>query len=270
MATLSEAADGHYYIKTVAYAGAGRAFITYQVSDAGVAWLSSQGVDVGEEVSPHQIQTMREHGFLTTGGSGVEILTLDIATPAVTEQRGSLSGEARLRLDLEEDEADWGLSVVLPEVPREWADARVLAKCHLLVDGSLTIPAIRLWPGKGETMCSVEPHQQPYTVRPEGQWPPEWEVARWLGSAAGLNPSGTLFDSDQAGGLQLRAGRRIEPGAHYWLVAMKGRLHAKPPSALDPRPLNPRSGWEAWQISVPASVEESVREWCERLGAPAA
>ena len=121
----------------------------------------------------------------------------------------------------------------------------------------------------------MSPHEGLYTVEPVGPWPAEWDLTIWTRGADGLRVTGTLFGGPELEGLRLQTGELIVPGASYYFVAqdapaqpLSGSSIPLIPAHLEPRELLARVGWKAWELRIPAVVDERVREWCLRVGHP--
>lgn len=275
MPVLRQRLDGGYYIRGL-IPGTG-SFCTWQVTHEAVALLRRSGITDGDEVSGAVLRELRDRGLVYTYGGG-----LDVATPSLPQTPSPLSPDP-LPLLFKEGEDAWQLELVVPALPKSFltgftsgdAVLDTLKRCAFRVDQSELVQGWRLWPGKGDAACEVEPHQDPYTVEPIGPWPAQWALAAWTRGADGLRAAGTLFAGSDVGGVRLRPGEPIAPGGSCYLVVrhdpgglVVGAAVLPIPADLRPRELPSRGAWSAWELHIPSQVRDPVREWFLSMGHP--
>lgn len=270
MPTLNRRRDGGYFIRGSV---AGR-LCTWQIHDEGLALLQLFKIDgvTNNFVPLRLVHELRKKGFIYTGGSGIQ------PGPTLEENLATNGRTEFLLLALAEESEGWSLSLVFPELPPNLlgglgADelVQLLACCFFRINGNDTLPAIRLWPGKGGTVLSVPPQNNPYTVELVGDWPAAWDLNAWIIGAEGLQPEGTLFAGAEVEGVRLRPGEPVAPNTSYYLVvsASSGRRPATYlPRTVQRRWLGQFHGWEAWELHLPSVADSSLLEWCQSIGHP--
>ena len=275
MPVLRQRQDGGYYIRG-RIPGMG-SFCTWQVTPDGVALLQQSGITDGDEFSGPLLRELCNLRLVYTNRGGV-----DVAIPPQTETPLPHSPDP-LPLLFKEWEDAWQLQLVLPALPKSFLASFVstdavldtLERCGFRVDQTHLVQAMRLWPGRGDAACDIEPHQDPYKVEPTGLWPDQWALTAWTRGADGLRGAGTLFAGPELGGLCLRRGEPIFPGGSCFLVArhdpgdlVAGAAVLRIPPDLRPRELPPREAWSAWELHIPTQVHQPVHEWFLGMGHP--
>ncbi len=275
MPVLRQRRDGEFYIRGV-IPGVGR-FCTWQVTDEGVALLHRSGIGDGDDVPAPLIRALRDRGLLYTYGAGLGATS---TPPPDCLPAGSVSS---LPLQLKVDDDTWQLSIVLPALPNAYfagsaAGDQVfdrLDTCGFRVDHGEFVSGWRLWPGRGDTTCQVLPHTEPYDVEVVGTWPAHWDLTTWTRGGNGLRASGTLFAGPDFGGLRLPPREPVAAGATCYLLVVREapgsavRAGMAPiPAEFQPRELGRIGIWTAWELSVPSSISDRVRDWLLALGHP--
>lgn len=272
MPTLYRRCDGGYFIRGVVSGS----FCTWQVRDEALEILQKYGIGcTGHNDIPRWLfQELLEKGLVYTGGSGLR------PTLVPWDRSTADSHLKSLRLALAEEAEGWSLLLLFPELPRDFLqqiDPReveaLLTRCRFLINGNCGIHAARLWPGKGGAACSVLPSESGYKVEAVGEWPASWDLSTWTTGAEGLNPTGTLFAGPNSGGLRLRPNEPLIPDTSYYLVVaieIEGRRITPllPPDGVWRRKVGKLYGWQAWEIQLPITADNSIREWCHCLGHP--
>lgn len=255
---------------------------TWQVCGGGVTLLNQRGVYVGENFDQSLFQELKQRNLVFTGGSGFQKgLVAPTHTAATKEPRKMQSKGTKIRnfvsMVVKRKENSWELLLAFSELPSEWIGEVVtkslittLEACRLRVDGDGAteyLPAMRILPGRGETLLEVTPHEGTYTVTSTGTWPSDFDLYSWTQEIKGLHPAGTFFKKNQ-GGIRLSVDEHLLGGQSYYLVFHKAEVsRAMPiPRRVKANSLGCRGLWEAWEITMPNVVDLSIHNWCTNMG----
>lgn len=260
--------DGYY---VTAFVHGANGIVTYQLKVEGVQLLEHYGIEAGDTFDNSLLAELRELSYAYTRGGGLSAsATLGI------------SNQPEWDLAFEETGGDisWQLSVVVPEIPKEWIEGESLgrtvaqlSRCYLGVQGGGQIPAVHLLPGKGKALCHALPQETEYEVQVTGPWPSEWPYSEWQRPVRGLDPVVTLFAGEEQGGVRLRRGTQLILGERYYLTlkakstgSLGSQTVPRFPSEVGQRYLGQIQSWEAWEVVLPAKVTPALRWWCVQLG----
>jgi hypothetical protein len=168
-----------------------------------------------------------------------------------------------------EEEGRWRIYLRLPEIS-DLGDlplsALQPAAVRVGVAGTTTaIPLMDLRPGTGVARVVVPPSEHSYKVSPDDSWPAGLPNERWLGSARGLNPDGTLFVQRRGEWVRLRAESSLDLGTEIRVVALQSRMPPIPCTEVSGRSQRD-STWRAWRVLLPTEATSALEEWAYELG----
>lgn len=268
MPMLRQRKDGDFYIR--AWLPGASSVATWQLTRRGLAILRRHGCSAdGDFFSHGLLQQLIRQGHAFTYGSG---LTQAPDQPEAFITRDTASSNRQLHtstLVFNRHETGWRLALRIDDIPRRWCDTvddlvAALSGWCIVVDGAHSVPAMRLYPGRGGAVVDVPPKTGAYTITPQGNWPQQWDwdVRRRFIETPGLATI-TVFDADT--GERRRFDDPLEPGERYLLAVHRNRL-APPPDDLHPVDLGIVDQWRAWDIQVPETPSDRIERWCKRAG----
>ncbi len=170
------------------------------------------------------------------------------------------------------EDGGWGIVLRIPPLPdaalaglpvRDWVS--VLGRCELAVSpGEVRVSGLAVWPGGMGADQPAPPQADPWTLTLEGPWPAGAEVMHGA-EVAGLDPSGTVFANQEAGGRRLGPADRLGPDD---LIVLVARGPNAPIAALNPVLIGSSHspGWSAWSATIPTNPVPAVVSWFEARG----
>lgn len=258
MATLRRReSDGGYYVR-VGFGALG--ITTYQVNAQALKVLRRHGISEGDPIPRPLIEQLRDARLLTTGGSGMT------AGDAIGELIRSAPGP-KLALVFDIPERQWALAVRLQEISPDLLNdlpdpAAQLARCGIAV-GERKVSALKLWPGAGGQRLVVEPSESSYRVRSYGEWPADWNLARWTGECAAISESGDVFDED---GERLSPGTPVNLGHDHFYLARGDCVGIGFPQSIEVEELGEIDGWFAYRLGFPERLDIPLQHWLTKVG----
>ncbi|MCS6940633.1 MAG: hypothetical protein NZ699_03790 [Roseiflexus sp.] len=266
MPVLRQRKDGDFYVR--AWVPGTSSVATWQLTRRGLEILRQRRYSAdGDKFARDLLQQLISQRHAFTHGSG---LTPALVQPEAFITRDTAASNRQLHTSMlvfNRHETGWRLALRIDEIPRRWCDTvdnlvAALSGWCIVVDGAHSIPAMRLYPGRGGAIVDVPPKTGFYTLTPQGDWPKQWDVRHWLVGTTGLAPV-TVFDADTGERRQPR--EPLAPGERYILVVESDRL-APPPDDLQPVDLGIVDRWRAWDIQVPETPSSRIERWCEHAG----
>jgi len=265
MPTLRQRKDGKCYVR--AWVPAQNTICTWQLTSRGVEILRQHGYSQdGDEFSRDLLQQLVKSRDAFTQGSGLTLGNLPEVRIKREKPRSTLQ-TTRL-LFLRQDDR-WRLALHIQELPRHWYEqvpdlVAALSGWRITIDGTQSVPAMRLYPGRGGVQVVVPPKIGFYEIIPEGDWPSAWDVrTRIIGTVGLTSDRVTVFDHDT--GERRQPDAMLEPGECYILV-MEGRRFVCPPDGLELVDLGQCEQWQAWKTQVPHELTDQLRRWFDQIG----
>lgn len=266
MPVLRQRKDGDFYIR--AWVPGASSVATWQLTRRGLAILRRHGCSADGDIFSHGLlqQLIRQRDAFTRGSGLMQ--APDQPEAFVTRDTASSNRQLHTStLVFNRHETGWHLALWIKEIPRRWCDTvddlvAALSGWCVVVDGAHSVPAMRLYPGRGGAVVDVPPKTGFYQLTPHGSWPHQWDVRHWLVGTTGLS-SVTVFDAET--GERRKTNDPLEPGERYLLAVHRDRL-APPPDDLHPVDLGSFDQWRAWDVQIPETPSDRIERWCKRAG----
>lgn len=250
--------NGYYILSAVP----GVSPFTLQVTQEGVRYLHQHMQGQTGAFDGELLEYLRDQGLVYTKGlyplRHIPALSVNAAYQRVMPAAGQLF--------FVEGDVSWIVEVRINEIPKEWVRqvenlTAALTTWKIRLDKT-TIPATRLWPGRGGVNIAVHPQRGSYKLIAGGQRPQAWNIETWLQDIAGLGIEPITFRAES--GERIPHGSVLTVGESYYVVAHESSLHTLP-NLIEAEDLGRSGTWRAWRIRLPATFSAELEDWCRSI-----